>query len=158
MTGDPASLDRLHDIVAAPPVSWWPPAPGVYLALGLVLVLALALAARAIRHRLRQAYRREALAATRAPGLTVTELATLLKRVALTAYPRDQVAALTGPAWLEWLGKAGGLSVPPAVADLLTSAVYTGTVARDTTELAAFVRLWIRRHRVPQPECPFPKS
>jgi hypothetical protein len=151
MSDDPASLDRLHDIVAPGPVPWWPPAPGVYLVLGIFLILVLIFALRALRHHLRQAYRREALAEIRRGRLSVVDLATLLKRVAVTAYPREQVAALTGRAWLDWLRLTGRLDVPPGVADLLTSAVYSGAGNADTAALTVFVRLWIRRHRVPKP-------
>jgi hypothetical protein len=36
------SLDRLHDIVQAPEVPWWPPAPGwFWLGAGLIILLVL---------------------------------------------------------------------------------------------------------------------
>jgi hypothetical protein len=111
----------------------------------------LCLIGRAVRHHLRQAYRREALAALGTGRLSALELATLLRRTALTAFPREQVAALTGPAWIAWLGRTGGLAVPPAVADLLTSGIYGGAGPADTADLAAFVRLWVRRHRLRPP-------
>lgn len=152
MTGDAASLERLHDILMPGPVPWWPPAPGVYLVLGVLLVVALCFAMHGLRHYLRQAYRREALAAIRASRLSVTELAALLKRVALTAYPREQVAGLTGQAWLQWLTETSGLTVPPAVAEMLTRTVYTGAGAPETAELIAFIKRWIRRHRASSPE------
>jgi hypothetical protein len=39
MTPDPTSLDRLHDIVAAPAMPWWPPAVGWYWLFGLLFLL-----------------------------------------------------------------------------------------------------------------------
>ncbi|MCE9612882.1 MAG: DUF4381 domain-containing protein [Lentisphaerae bacterium] len=158
MNDDPASLDRLHDIVAPGPVPWWPPAPGVYLALSLVCACLLALAGRALWRHLRRAYRREALAAMSRATPTVVDLATLLKRVALTAYPRAQVAGVTGRAWLLWLARTGGCAVPPAVADLLTAAVYKDDGARDTAALTSFARQWIRRHHARPPPTPEPRT
>jgi hypothetical protein len=59
---DPGSLDRLHDLVAPPPVPWWPPAPAWY-ALGVVVFVLLAvLAWRVVAWWLRNRYRRAGLA------------------------------------------------------------------------------------------------
>ncbi len=146
MTNDAASLDQLHDILVPASVPWWPPAPGWYVVLGIVLVLMVILLIRALRHRLRNAYRHEALAALRMSRLSAVELATLLKRVALTAYPREQVASLTGQAWLDWLAQTSGLPIPSGVADTLTSGVYSTVNTRDTDALSEFVARWIRCH------------
>ena len=106
MTPDPTSLDRLHDIVAPPPVPWWPPAPGWYFVLGILAVAGIALTIRGIHRWQSNRYRREALAEwqrlqpllvaddTRAEALA--SLAELLKRTALSAFPRRRVASLTG--------------------------------------------------------------
>ena len=53
----------------------------------------------------RNAYRREALRQLDAvdPG----GISTVLKRTALAAWPREQVAALTGAAWLAFLDRTG---------------------------------------------------
>src|SRR5262245_40065720 len=109
MNPDPTSLDRLHDIVAPPAAPWWPPAPAWYWVLAFVLVLVVALVLDRLLRWQRNRYRREALAelfqqevalynpVRRAAALE--GLAALLKRTALTAFPRNQVATLTGPAW-----------------------------------------------------------
>ena len=77
----------------------------------LVLVL------RSLLHWQHNRYRREALAelarhesalvdpARRADALSA--MAELLKRAALTAFPRGQVATLTGPAWFAFLDRTG---------------------------------------------------
>ena len=54
------SLDRLHDIVLPPEVSWWPPASGWYVVGGILLLLLLFLVHRARKHWLANAYRRAA--------------------------------------------------------------------------------------------------
>src|SRR6516164_6756645 len=99
------SLDRLHDVVAPSPVAWWPPAPGwCWVVAGVVLLLFVLLVKLFIAWQ-HDCYRREALAefalqeaalkdpARRAAALPA--LWELLKRTALAAYPREQVAMLT---------------------------------------------------------------
>lgn len=114
---DPTSLQRLHDIVTPAPVSWLPPAPGCY-ALGLSVLLLLAWFSvnryRAWQH---NGYRREALAQLRRfeKGLAdstqyqqlLPQLPQLVKRTALAAYGRVQVASLNGIDWLMFLDKTG---------------------------------------------------
>jgi hypothetical protein len=154
MTNDLASLDRLQDIMTPPPVPWWPPAPGWYV-LGVVIFILVALGLAIWLHRYRaNAYRREALR-----ELDVLEekqqwrkLSVLLKRVALTAFPRTEVASLTGDSWIAWLNQhGGGTEVSTEVARILTQNVYHPTpetthAERDWRNAAASVRNWIQTH------------
>jgi hypothetical protein len=106
MTSDPYSLDNLRDIVEPASIPWWPPAPGVWLLLGLVAVWMAAGLVLWWVHWQRQAYRRAGLRELReiaarlghAPerAAALVDLAALLKRVALVAYAREQVSALRG--------------------------------------------------------------
>ena len=100
MSNDPARLQNLHDIVVPQPVSFWPPAPAWYVVLGLVLMGILWLVGRSILRYRRNAYRRAALAELQtlpADGPSAApRIAALLKRTALAAFPREQVAGLTG--------------------------------------------------------------
>jgi Domain of unknown function (DUF4381) len=163
MTPDPYSLDNLRDIVGPAPIPWWPPAPGVWLLLGLVAVwLAAGLGLWWVHWR-RQAYRRAGLRELRgiavrlshAPerAAALVDLAALLKRVALVAYAREQVAALSGNAWLTFLDRTGGTARftqgPGAVLAEVSSRPSLGA-ALDPTQVAALVSTaqdWIRRHR-----------
>src|SRR6476660_8811862 len=107
MNPDLTSLDRLHDLTMPPPVPWWPPGPGwLFLAGAWCLALGCWLM-RAIWRWQRNCYRREALVLLEAAHLTGLELATLTKRVARTAYPRERVASLTGEPWLAFLNQTG---------------------------------------------------
>src|SRR5262249_19975429 len=109
MNTNAVSLERLHDIVAPGAVPWWPPAPGWYWLMGFLFLIVLALAAHWILQWQHNRYRREALAQLaqwetegKSPGqraAALLALAELLKRTALTAYPREQVATLTGAKW-----------------------------------------------------------
>ena len=154
MNDDPASLDLLHDIIVPAPVAWWPPAPGWYFVLAVLLGLALGFALCSLRRYLRNAYRREALAAIRRARPSAFELATLLKRAAITAYPREEVAGLTGQAWVDWLARTADVRVPPAVNDMLTAGIYRDVAGGDTKALARVAEQWIRRHATREPRPP----
>ena len=153
-TNDPASLDRLHDIVTPPPVSWWPPAPGWYvLAFLLVLVLVLVLV-KWLQHRRASAYRRAALRelAELEQANRWREVPALLKRVALSAFPRSEVASLTGESWVAWLSQHGnGIEFGGESARLLSSETYNPDSMKTLPtqpgrEATATARNWIRSH------------
>jgi Domain of unknown function (DUF4381) len=152
MTPDPYSLDNLRDIVEPASIPWWPPAPGVWLLLALVAVWTVAgLGLWWVRWR-RQAYRRAGLRELRviaarldaAPerAAALVDLAALLKRVALVAYAREQVAALSGDAWLTFLDRTGGTARfarrLSAVLAAVSSRPGLGT-ALDTAQVEALV-------------------
>ncbi len=120
MAADPYSLDNLHDIVEPAAISWWPPATGFWILLALLLVWMIATGLRFwIRYR-RNSYRREALVLLKqiTPGLqpeqtrgsALAEVAVLLKRTALSTYPREDVAELSGEEWLAFLDRSGHTS------------------------------------------------
>jgi hypothetical protein len=164
MSSDPTSLDRLHDIVAPPPAPWWPTAPGWYWLFGILLVLVIVLVLRGVIRWQKNRYRREALtewrrqsallndASTRVEALT--SLSVLLKRTALSAFPRNQVAAMTGAQWCAFLRH----TIAPSDfnsngAELLERVAYGDTSTLNLNdsqvdEAASFVRQWIVHHRV----------
>jgi hypothetical protein len=162
-TPDPTSLDRLHDVIAPPPVPWWPPAPGWYWVLAVLLVLALVLVLRTFLHWQHNHYRREALAefekqlpllasdSTRASALTA--LSVLLKRTALTAFPRTEVASLTGPAWLAFLNRTAAMNgFTSDAGKLLEDAAYgtwdTLSISESRARASAeLVHRWLLGHK-----------
>ena len=89
------SLSNLRDIIVpdAPPI--WPPAPGIWVALGIVVGIVLLIVWRLYKARKRNAYRRAGLQLLSGTE-TVHDVSVLLKRVALAAFPREQVASLYG--------------------------------------------------------------
>lgn len=163
MNIDPTSLDRLHDVVAPPPVPWWPPAPGWLWVLAFVGFLILVAVVRGFLIWQRNRYRREALAELRrtetllqnpaSRTAAVTGLAELIKRTALTAFPREQVAALNGNAWLQFLDRTGQTTAfSQGSGGWLERIAYDPRLANNldenqTHELAAIVGQWIRHHR-----------
>jgi hypothetical protein len=137
---DPADLSNLRDIVVPPAVSWWPSAPGWW-AVGAALVIAGGFAiAAALRHHQRNAYRREALQAL--DTAQSADISAILKRAALVAFPREQVASLNGTAWLAFLDRTGGTKFANTA---LASLTYGGS--GDKEAVLAEARRWIARHR-----------
>lgn len=78
------------------------------------------------------------------------ELVTLLKRVALTAWPRVDVAAKVGAAWLDFLTRTTKLStVPPTILGelaYLTESQLQQITTEQWQESIAWVQDWIREH------------
>ncbi|MBK3801136.1 DUF4381 family protein [Azospirillum brasilense] len=152
---DPADLSRLADIAVPPPVAWWPPASGWWIVaaamLGILAILGAALVARWRRN----AYRRASLAELAAIGTvadpaSAAAVSTILKRTALTAYPRAEVASLTGASWLAFLDRTSGsqdFTKGPG-AGLARAAVGVPPGDGDGDAVVAAARRWVKRHRV----------
>jgi len=157
---DAASLQNLHDIVVPGPVASWPPAPGWYVAAAVALAITLWLAWRGWQRWRRNRYRGQALRELarirRGGGEGLTELPVLLKRAALSAWPRESVAALVGQDWHRFLDQTAGAdhfcSGAGIVLDRLAYSVPgsgTLTLAESAAVMDA-ADYWLRRHRVPQ--------
>ena len=147
MNPDPASLVNLRDIVTPPPVPWWPLAPGWWFLLTVSGMAAGFLAVQRWRRWRADAYRRAALRELHGAE-DVASIAEILKRAALAACLRTQVASLTGSAWVRWLAETGGRPVPPAVSEALAVGAYRGREPADVSEIAPFAAQWIRSHRI----------
>lgn len=140
-----AALRPLHPPAA---IDWWPPAPGWW-ALAAVLLVLLGLAWWRYR---RQALRRAALTELRRlerSGLDDRGLSAgvnlLLRRVALARYPREQVAALSGEAWLRFLDartRVGGFCQGPG--RVLASGPYAPACTLDRGALIGLARQWVQ--------------
>lgn len=155
--GDPASLQNLHDIVVPGPVAWWPPAPGWYVVILIAAGALLVLLRNGWLHWRRNRYRGEALRelARIGRGGDLHEIPVLLKRAALSAWPREQVAGLVGADWHRFLDESANTdrfaSDVGAVLDRL--AYVPGSDQSPSEREAAAVleaaRFWLKRHRVP---------
>lgn len=147
----------LRDIHLPEAVSWWPPGLGWWLLpplLGAVLWIAWRLGrnwrARRRAGKLRRAALREldtVAADYRASGdarLAVAAISVLLKRFALSVAPREQVAALTGQQWLQWLRQRYDppLCAGPAMVALLEQP-YQPDPQLDVTALLAECRILV---------------
>ena len=146
--------EQLHELAVPAPVAWTPDTVGWLIlgawALGVVAIVA----AHALLSWRRNRYRREAEAAL---GRIEAQLAvdpaalaavgTLLKRTAMTAYTREQVASLHGDAWAALLREtAPGDSHVHRAAPGLARVAYQPV--DDPAAMIAAARRWIRVHDV----------
>lgn len=163
---DPASLQNLNDIVLPGGVGWWPLATGWYYLIGILLVVSAWFIYSAIRSWNRNHYRRAALQQlqllakdienTEQRDAGLRQLPVLLKRTALSVYPRSQLASLTGKSWLDFLNsKVSSASFTDSTAGLLDTLSYSvgdlNTVDTKTAdELLAACRHWLKHHQPDQ--------
>jgi Domain of unknown function (DUF4381) len=157
ITDDPVA--GLIDIPLPQEVSLWPETWASRIAVVVLLVTAVVAIWRFISYRRANRYRREALAElTRiasAPDTVPNELAAqlslLVRRTALAAFPRQQIAPLNGAAWLAFLDQSsGGTEFSREPGRWLASAPYARTGPNDSqrSELIELTRRWIRGHHV----------
>lgn len=152
------SVLQLRDIHLPPGPGWWPPAPGWWVVAVLVLVLLVWMTRIALRRYRQRRQRQHILAMLDTLTLPsdeavlpemITKISTLLRRLALMRYPRQQVAALTGAEWLRFLDHTGGegcFSQGPG--QILASGPYQPALPADTdmAALNALVREWVKKN------------
>ena len=143
MDGDQYSLSNLRDVFIPEPPLFWPPASGVWVALGIVVAVLLFVAWRLRATRKRDAYRKAGLLLLQS-AVTAHDVAVIVKRVALAVFPREQVASLYGDDWVAFLHD----SCPRSH---FTAMLTSGAAAEPDDELIELASMWIRHHRVPEP-------
>ena len=163
-SSDPASLQNLNDIVLPPGIGWWPLAPGWY-TLAVILLAVLAwFSYRSLQGWLRNRYRREALKSlalleqgAQNPGhrdASLRQLPVLLKRAALSAYPRSEVASLSGKGWHDFLNSTvkNTLFDESTLITLDRVAYSSGDLAEVDTQAVASLfeasKEWLKSHRI----------
>ena len=160
---DPASLDNLNDVLLPPDISWWPLAAGWYVLGGLLLCGLIWWGIHWYRNWKTNTYRRSALQAldqleldlknTEEREAGLRQIPALLKRTALSAFPRKQVASLTGADWIGFLNSCTRtpLFAEPEARTLQELSYTRGSldaIDRSRTEaLVITCRLWIRQHK-----------
>lgn len=153
----------LRDIHLPDSVSWWPPAPGWWIVMGLCLLIALLfiwLKKRSqkiiLPHEVRkefeqllQSYEQHANGQQ-----LLRDLNALLRRTVLSYYPRKNVAGLTGKAWIRQLHLLSHTAVFDAdTQSLLTQGAYMATAPANLQPLIEQLRNWIEhlpRQRDPE--------
>ncbi|MBI1195228.1 MAG: DUF4381 family protein [Gammaproteobacteria bacterium] len=147
-----ADLSQLRDIHLPAPVPWWPPAPGWW-AVAAATLLTVALAWILYRRHRQNRWRRSALAALALvreslPEHQTGQLSVLLRRVAISRFPRQEVAGLTGQDWLAFLDRTldGGDAFRAGAGRVLIHGPYRrNETPVDPTDLTALCERWIRR-------------
>lgn len=149
--GSPTNLvDLMAELVPPPepePISMMPETTGWLVVAVLVVGLGAYLIVRYRRHKRAEAYRGAALAALDAAGSDPEAVARILRQTALTAFPREEVAGLSGGAWLRFLDQtcdAGAFEGPAGQA--LVTAPYRSqaTLSQESLQL---VRHWVSHHK-----------
>ena len=151
----PASELPLRDIHLPEAVSWWPPAPGWWLLLTLALVVGLLMGwlyRRQRRNALKRAAQQtlsEIAEAYRQSGdaqLLARQLSVLLRRVSLSRYPREEVAGLTGHAWLSQLDRVlSGDEFQRGAGRALIEAPYAVDSRVDGPALLQLCERWLQQ-------------
>ncbi len=150
-------LDRLEPLAEPAPISLWPQTEA-WAWVGLAVLLGLIwLARRGMVRRRARAYRRMALAEIAAARSSPATIAEILRRTALVAYPRSEVAGLYGDDWLAFLDKTGPLPRSGLATNFregpgrcLARAPYSRTseaVQDDHRQMVALANRWVRHHR-----------
>jgi hypothetical protein len=150
---DPKDLP-LRDIHLPPEPSWWPPAPGWWALLFCAIAVAViaTLLRRHRRKRLRSALylARSELARLRGaadpdPRRQVQEISVLMRRAAISFYPRRETAALTGDDWLKFLDSmVEGAPFSQGPGRILKDAPYRPSVrAEEIGPLLDLCERWI---------------
>lgn len=100
-----------------------------------------------VRRRRAERYRRDAVDLLAASGNDPVAIAAIVRRTALAAFPRADVASLSGAAWLAFLDRTGGGSdFSKGAGRALAEAPYRrACVAPDA--LSAVAERWVRTHR-----------
>ena len=160
---DPASLQNLNDIVLPEFADWWPLASGWYFLLGLLLIVLVWFIYTSIQRRINDRYRRTALHQLQLLAqdidradkrdFALRQVPILLKRTALTAYPRRQLASLTGKRWHDFLNsKVSTPSFTESSCYSLDNISYSvgnlDTVnAEAASELLKACKHWLKHHQ-----------
>lgn len=152
MSSDPADLANMADLVLPEPILFWPPAAGVWI-VGVTAGAMLAVMVwRALRRYRNDAYLRRAAAeidALARGGSGATEaVSSVLKRAAIVAYGREEVASLTGSGWAAFIVQTTPTSIRTAdltarLADILAPDGH----ASDISKLVAQAKSWLRDQR-----------
>ena len=154
------ALRSLKDIALPPQVSFMPQTWGWLLVAVLLAAAALIWAAVAYRKWRRNAYRREAL--ERLEGIeaaignpqgqaeAIAALCEVVKRTALSTWPRAQVAALSGAEWAQFIA-AHGHGAGERLKVLFDDLEYRQQAPMDADaagDLVLDTRRWIEEHHV----------
>jgi Ca-activated chloride channel family protein len=150
----PDLLALMHEIVLPDAISRVPEGAGWWILFTWLLACSVIFARHLLLRRKANAYRRDAIVLLRhiasdnslSASETAEQIAILVKRTALAAYPRETVASLYGADWAQFLREtASNDPVVSNAADELAQAAYRGDT--DGKDLVTPARRWIRVHR-----------
>lgn len=145
----------LRDIHGAPPVPWWPPAPGWWVVMVLLTAVVCYLAYLGLRHLRRHRQKQRILeeldtlntrfASDEDRVSLARDLSIFVRRLAL-AQAGQRVSGLHGGPWLRYLDESGETSgFTAGVGQALAEAPYRAAADFDALALIELVRGWASR-------------
>ena len=153
---NPDLMAQLRDIHAAPPVPWWPPAPGWWVVALLVLAVLVWFGRRLVsRYRVHQRRQQmlgwiDHLNATvdpqKDPHAYLSTLNRVFKVVALRAFPEQQCAGMSGEQWTDFLQQNLNAKQSDEALSVLASGPYSPAPNFDSAIISELARAWIKQH------------
>ena len=141
------------------PLSWWPPAPGWWILLIVMLIIAFALRWWLRRPRPvdywveAQKQLKRIQRTTDGHLLQLQQISSLLRRMAILRFGRQESASLTGIAWLELLDSAWPRDdFSRGAGVLLEDAPYRKQSESSNSELFSLTAAWLLYQQAPPPE------
>jgi hypothetical protein len=150
-------LAQLRDIHTPGIIETWPPAPGWWMLATLGTLMVIAGLTWLYRYWRANRYRREAMSEldrllanwhkNEDVLAYLQALQKLLKRAALTSFPREEVASLTGEAWVQFLDRTtGSHNFSIGEAEVLIDGTYRPDISVDIETLHRIAKSWIQKH------------
>lgn len=154
----PELLARLADVITPEAVSYIPQTTAWYVLAAVLLLVFSAVSWRLAAQYRANRYRREALAAlieierqSATNNNCEAQVAALLRRTALSTYPRASVASLHGDTWLVFLDHSyGGKEFSDGPGRVIADTPYQPAhlpSSHDRAGLLQVARNWVREHR-----------
>ncbi len=149
---------QLQDIHLPENASFWPLALGWWLLIAVLVVLIAWLIVKVLKRIKQRKYRAkiftkfdvlEKKLKAKPNNAVIAEINTLLRQLAVTYYPRNKIASLTGGDWLHFLDQSGGTQgFSRGAGRILIEAPYRlekEVENLNTKELIPLIRSWARK-------------
>lgn len=142
----------LRDIHLPAEPSLWPLAPGWWVLVGIAVLILAFLVWQLAKKMKRRAFVRRVLAmldtrmaaAGNNGAKVAAEVSMLLRRAALTRYPKQEVASLSGEPWLGFLDRTGGNGAfSTGAGRVLADGPWRPQAQVDAPQLKAVARRWL---------------
>ena len=148
------TLAKLKDIHLPPEISFWPPAPGWWILALLIVLIIFFFGRYLLRKHERKKPAKEALRLLKVLEnnyeknhedlATLRNLSQLLRRFALLFFQQEEVASLSGTAWLEFLDNKGQTTeFTQGVGNILGEQIYQQKPDFEMDVLFSLVKKWV---------------
>ena len=140
-------FDMLAPVEAPQQIPMWPETVGWIWLIAALLILTIFLVWRWLTWRRANRYRRAALAELKHAGNDPTVIANILRRTALAAFSREEVAELHGERWIAFLDRVSeGVTFSGSEAGRILSIAACMPVS-SVPGLQKMAEIWIRDHK-----------